>query len=98
MRGTVLCPYCGRPNNAHLEPGGDEPEPGDYAVCWGCDQVSLFTDALVLRLPSPAERADLEGDDGVREALAAMALAKSGGLTPLHMLEHLRHSRKGDQG
>lgn len=60
------CRICGSPNDAATDMrGSDSPKPGDFCVCVNCGAIGVYTDAMTIRAPSDAERAEFP-DIGLR--------------------------------
>lgn len=54
------CPTCGKKCDAVTTPEGDyTPEPGDFTICIGCQDVLCFTDSLELRNVTEADACNL---------------------------------------
>jgi hypothetical protein len=52
----ALCPYCGYAVDRALEAqAGTQPRPGDLSLCMACSGLSIFSDALTLRMPTRSE-------------------------------------------
>jgi len=50
------CPSCGKSLDAATHPTEDlTPEPGDFTICLGCQDLFVFTDELELRAPTTEE-------------------------------------------
>ena len=50
------CPSCGKKLNAATHPTEDvTPSPGDVTICFGCQDLLIFTEDLGLRRPTEAE-------------------------------------------
>jgi hypothetical protein len=67
---SVTCPYCQHAMTYTTSiVGKDEPpEDGDWVLCIRCGGVCMF-DAGALRIPTPAETSELEGQPGVRRLI-----------------------------
>lgn len=66
------CPWCGKLHDAHSSGGDRDPQPGDLALCWGCEEPAIFTETLELRKPTDEEMADIKKDPKVGSYLRAM--------------------------
>jgi hypothetical protein len=70
---VIVCPYCGAEMNGSLAVTSDHrPAPGDVSICIDCAGVAFYGEGLRLRLPTIAERAELEGDPEIARAVAAV--------------------------
>jgi hypothetical protein len=67
---TVTCPYCRHRMNytTSLTGNVEPPEDGDWSLCVRCGGVCMF-DAGALRIPTPAETLELEGQPNVRRMI-----------------------------
>lgn len=78
----TTCPHCGRHGDRATGTNTDDrPEPECVSVCFGCEGVSLYTDTLQLRKPTPEEAEELKGPKFgpmVRKAVATVRTAKRG--------------------
>ena len=63
----ATCPYCRATITAASSAAGATPTPGDVTVCLYCGRVLAFTDALALRVATPADLGAL--DDEARATL-----------------------------
>ncbi len=76
------CPTCGCPHNLHRGlAGADQPEVGDFTLCWGCQAPAVFElgplGVLTLRPPTVAEELELARDGRIAAAIDAMRVARS---------------------
>ena len=53
------CPHCGFVFDASAHGGGEDPSPGDLAVCFACAGVMVLDAALRARRPAPGDYAAL---------------------------------------
>jgi hypothetical protein len=60
------CPYCGAENNRATSLCGAAPLPGDVSICVSCQGVSVFSEVLLLRKPTEAERKSFERPENAR--------------------------------
>lgn len=88
----IDCPYCGRENDSHAPTDDPEdiPEDGDVSICWGCLNLSIFTEGGSIRPTSPEEDADLRSKPDIQDAL--MVLSKSP--TPSAAADVLQHAHQ----
>lgn len=65
------CPYCGRENNAvhEIHDGQKPPDEGDYSICWGCGEISIFERNLELRKATVPELVVALADPEISGAL-----------------------------
>jgi hypothetical protein len=54
------CPHCGFVFDAAAHSGGEDPSPGDLAVCFACAGVMVLDAALRPRRPAPGAYAALK--------------------------------------
>lgn len=45
---TLICPYCDRDMDSELWNAPRKPEPEDYLLCFGCNEVSQFNKCMTL--------------------------------------------------
>jgi hypothetical protein len=70
---STTCPHCGINNTGHASvKGNDAPSPGDVSLCWSCHGLGLFTDDLDVRLPTPAEDAEIRAVPVIAAALRTL--------------------------
>ncbi len=93
MNKTLPCPHCGRENNRHWRAAGDQFEPGDVGICWGCNKPSLFTAFGLLRKPTAQEDIDIRASSDFKLAMAARA-ESGGGSTPTQVIALYRRNTK----
>lgn len=56
----VSCPTCGKNLDAATHPTEDvSPSPGDVTICYGCQDILIFTDELGLRNVTEEDIPDL---------------------------------------
>lgn len=54
------CPDCGYRVEAATETAGHaSPSPGDASLCFGCNQIHIFGEGLILRKPTKEEKLTL---------------------------------------
>lgn len=70
------CPICREMLDRAMAPGR-APHPGDYTVCFGCLNLLVFGEEMVLREPTKGELFDIAGDPGFIALQAAMREAKT---------------------
>lgn len=77
MTTVPRCPHCGQVFTLTERTAADDqpamPEAGDVTVCWGCAGVGMFTADGGVRLPEPAELAELRADPAVHAELTRVA-------------------------
>lgn len=70
---TYRCPQCGYgQDHASSIDGDQDPKAGDVALCMKCGDATLFTADLRHRRPTPAEQRQIDAQDDVRRARAAI--------------------------
>src|SRR4051812_14549819 len=81
---VTLCPSCGKAHNRagwhHGRHHRRKPKPGDIGVCNWCLVVNVYDEQLRLRLPTTAEKAELDADPKVRAARSYLMDMKALGL------------------
>lgn len=77
VKADLRCPHCGVPaEEQDARSPKSRPRPGDISMCWDCRNLGVFVetpDGLSLRVPTDAERDELERDPRVRAARGALA-------------------------
>lgn len=68
---NTTCPNCQIVHDAHDRKPEDRPQPGDVSLCWHCGGVAIFT-TDGLRLPTAAEKADIESEPEFTRAREAI--------------------------
>lgn len=72
------CPQCGAGLDGALGLTDDAgPKAGDITICLECRAVSVFSDAMSLREPTPDELKKLAGNRDLIAAFDILAAAKS---------------------
>lgn len=60
------CPHCGYLLDASTDAYGDEtPRAGDASMCAACGKMSIFTNGMGMRLPTPDEQMQLDASPEV---------------------------------
>lgn len=85
--GQLRCSGCGGATEAARSVEEDtRPREDDRSMCWECGVVSIFARTSLgywqLRAPDPRERREIDADDAVRKARAALTAAKGAGRGP----------------
>lgn len=78
---AVQCSHCGASllHHEHIGDPSVAPDAGSVAMCWGCDEPSMFETApgggLRTRKPTAQEQAAIDADPRVRIARLARVLS-----------------------
>ena len=70
-----VCRSCGKKNDRASGDDGARPSAGDMSICVQCGEISIFTETLNLRAPTPEEAAEVARDPIVTKFRMAIASA-----------------------
>jgi hypothetical protein len=63
------CPHCGRVNDSSSPTDSQsEPKAGDVSICAYCSFVGIFTEDLLVRLPTEEEQVEIDDSLEVQRA------------------------------
>lgn len=76
----LRCPACGRVHEVHSDARGGTalPSPGAVSICWGCAEISVFTE-VGLRAPTSDEATEIAADPYIQRVRAAITAVANGG-------------------